>query len=175
MTGETKPHTPAMFLQRFEAKFIPEPNSGCWIWIAGLRTGTGYGQFRISHTDKQRLAHIISYELQFGKVPDGLQLDHKCRMRCCVNPHHLEPVTCRVNLLRGYGWSGIHARKTHCPAGHPYEGSNLRTIHGSRSCQMCNKLRAREYRNNHKEDYNVKRRAAYREKRNNRASTTAIS
>jgi hypothetical protein len=74
-----------------------------------------------------------------------LQIDHLCRVRHCVNPAHLEPVTPRVNARRGFGASGRNARKTHCPAGHPYAGDNLYRypITGDRHCRACGREQKR--------------------------------
>jgi hypothetical protein len=83
--------------ERFEGWVSPEPNSGCWLWTSAL-TRDGYGQFM---TDHSVLAHRWSYEHYVGPIPAGLQLDHLCRVRSCVNPRHLEPVTNRENCYRG--------------------------------------------------------------------------
>jgi hypothetical protein len=83
---------------------IPEPNSGCVLWLGELNSA-GYG--RISqgnnHVGKRvrYLAHRVSYELAKGQVPEGMELDHLCRVRCCINPEHLEPVTRSENNRRG--------------------------------------------------------------------------
>ncbi len=73
-----------------------------------------------------------------GPIPPGLLLDHLCRVTCCVNPDHLEPVTCKVNLNRG-----IHRNvgKTHCPRRHEYSAENTRISNkGSRICRECDRL-----------------------------------
>jgi hypothetical protein len=73
-----------------------------------------------------------------GAVPEGLELDHLCRVRGCVNPKHLEPVTHRENLMRGESWSAVNARKTHCPEGHPYDETNTYIDgKGRRRCREC--------------------------------------
>lgn len=105
-------------LKLFEAKYIPEPNSGCWIWIASLNEA-GYGRFH-----QNRSAHRWAYSHYRGSIPNGSDLDHLCRVRCCVNPWHLEIVSRRTNLLRGVGPTAIHAQQTHCPKGHSYTGDN---------------------------------------------------
>lgn len=81
------------------------------------------------------LAHRVSYEMTRGKILPGLTIDHLCRASLCVNPDHLEAVTMRTNLLRGNGWSGRHARKTHCPRGHSYD---MISVRGARGCRRCN-------------------------------------
>jgi hypothetical protein len=129
-------------LARFEAKYCPEPNTGCWLWF-GAYVKTWYGEVYGSFCSNRvsRLAHRVSYEHHVGPIPDGLDLDHLCRMPRCVNPAHLEPVTRRENILRGKGCSVGNAEKTHCPKGHPYEEGNI-YIHKrgkalNRECREC--------------------------------------
>src|SRR5215471_12258201 len=95
----------------------PEPNNGCWLWTGSLHSG-GYGQVWVNGGPK--LAHRAVYEEVVGQIPDGLELDHLCRVRCCVNPNHLEPVTPRVNLSRCSAISTINSLKTHCDRGHEF-------------------------------------------------------
>lgn len=110
-------------------KFVEKTDS-CWNWT-GTRTWNGYGEY---HYDKERFrAHRFSYQELVGQIPDGLILDHLCRNRLCVNPAHLEPVTNRENLLRGAGFPAVHAKKTTCPRGHPYD----RIYSGERKCSIC--------------------------------------
>jgi hypothetical protein len=70
----------------FEASYIPEPNSGCWLWNESINHA-GYGRMTISR--KTTRAHRISYELYVGRIPDGLHVLHRCDVRGCVNPAHL--------------------------------------------------------------------------------------
>src|SRR5688572_21764976 len=70
-------------------------------------------------------AHRLMYVALRGPIPDGLELDHLCRNHACVNPWHMEPVTGRVNKLRGTSPSAVHAAKTHCPKGHAYTPENV--------------------------------------------------
>jgi hypothetical protein len=91
----------ADLITRFEASYIPEPNSGCWLWIAHRNT-RDYGTIR---DGAHRLsAHRLAHELHIGPIPDGLVIDHLCRVHCCVNPDHLEAVTQHENMLRGLLW-----------------------------------------------------------------------
>lgn len=150
---------------RIESKIIPEPNSGCWIWT-GMLNDAGYGliAMRIGGKKRQRRAHRIYYELVKGKISEKLTLDHLCRVRCCVNPDHLEPVTPVENVMRGESFYATQARKTHCPKGHPYAGANLRiTPHGGRLCRICVARRVREYQARNKEK--VYKARAVRQKR----------
>src|SRR3990167_1418184 len=130
-------------IELFEAKYIPEPMSGCWIWLASLNRW-GYARFQDSGQ-----AHRKAYEYWKGPIPEGLDLDHLCRVRCCVNPAHLEPVSRQTNLLRGIGFPAIYANTTHCPKGHPYEGMNCIKevdrgyIH--RRCRICKNERQFRY------------------------------
>jgi len=112
---------------------------GCWFWTASVDSH-GYGQFRVgTRTIK---AHRFAYEELIGPIPDGLEPDHLCRQHRCVNPTHLEMVTHRENILRGMAPSALHARKTKCPKGHPYDEANTRIDgRGSRQCRACKKAR----------------------------------
>ena len=96
-------------LQRFEEKYIIDPLTGCWLWIGAINEN-GYGLFW--HEGKWGKAHRASYELYVGPIPQGRELDHLCRIRRCVNWVHVEPVTRRVNLLRGDTIVAENARKT---------------------------------------------------------------
>lgn len=116
---------------------IPEarPDLGpCWVWTGSINSG-GYGQYYTK--ERPRLVHPVVYEELIGRVPDGLELDHLCRVRKCCNPRHLEPVTRRVNLLRGETTTAKNAAATHCPSGHPYDEKNTYLFRGSRQCREC--------------------------------------
>lgn len=103
--------------------YVEIQTDGCWHWI-GYRMKNGYGRFK-PRSYVVVLAHRYSYEMTKGPIPYGFHIDHLCRVRYCVNPKHLEAVTCRENLLRGIGFSAENARKTHCVAGHTLSGENL--------------------------------------------------
>lgn len=130
-------------LARFTRKFTVDAN-GCWVWTAAVESG-GYGHMNVGgRAGKMMRAHRLSYEHYIGPIPAGLDLDHLCRVRRCVNPAHLEAVTRRVNLLRGETLTAACAAATHCPQGHPYDGENtyVRTDagrEGQRQCKACNR------------------------------------
>lgn len=118
----------------------------CWIW-QGRPNGNSYGVLRVK--GKTTAAHRFGYELLVGTIPDNLELDHLCRNRLCVRPEHLEPVTTRVNILRGMGRGAIEARMTDCKYGHPLSGENLyiRPSDGKRRCRQCNREKCKLWRN----------------------------
>jgi len=80
---------------RFWMKVQKGPS--CWQWTAAL-SDTGYGSFYDSNRRKQCNAHRFSYELTIGPIPEGMDLDHACSNRSCVNPSHLRPVTRKQNM-----------------------------------------------------------------------------
>lgn len=111
-----------------EELMIPEPNSGCWLWVGAMKP-CGYGY--VNRQGKDQLAHRLSYTQCVGPIPRGLGLDHLCRVLLCINPAHLEAVPHRINVLRGIGPTAVNARKERCPQGHPY------VVLGGRRYQRC--------------------------------------
>jgi hypothetical protein len=123
----------------------------CWLWT-GRRDIGGYGRLWVG--DRDVPAHRWSYERFVGPIPEGLQVDHLCRVRECVNPAHLEPVTQAENIRRGVGASTRNATKTHCPRGHAYTPENtMRRKSGQRRCRICVRAQNRECsrRHNHRQ------------------------
>jgi hypothetical protein len=121
---------------RFWSK-VSKDDDGCWRWTGHLGR-LGYGRFRVG--TRTRPPHQVAYEMGVGPIPPGLELDHLCRNRSCVNPAHLEPVTRQENILRGTSPAALHALKTHCPQGHEFTEDNLVAWHlrrGSRICRTC--------------------------------------
>lgn len=113
--------------------------SGCWLWTA-QRSRSGYAGFFLHGRGASR-AHRVAFELLVQAIPQGLTLDHLCRVRHCVNPAHLEVVTQKENTLRGETGPAINARKTHCYRGHLFSAENTRfTTKGHRSCRACRRL-----------------------------------
>jgi hypothetical protein len=127
----------APFPERFWQKVAKA--DGCWSWTS-VHQSAGYGTFKLNGT--MVLAHRVAYQLLKGPIPAGMQLDHLCRNRGCVNPDHLEPVTREENLKR----SPRHpSNKGFCPQGHPYSGDNLllwdRKGTKARVCRECHRQR----------------------------------
>jgi len=111
-----------------------DPES-CWLWPGA--TSDGYGQIGIGQGERVYV-HRLAYELLVGPIPQGLQLDHLCRVRHCVNPAHLEPVTGWENNRRSSSPTAVNARKTHCRFGHEFTPENTYVFStGSRRCRTC--------------------------------------
>lgn len=107
----------------------------CWLWTAG-HTKEGYGQFYLLR--HKVVAPRFAYELVFGPIAPGLQIDHLCKTPPCVNPAHLEPVTPRENSRRSNAGRNSESKKTHCPANHPYDLFNTHYgTDGARHCRTC--------------------------------------
>jgi hypothetical protein len=132
---------------------ITKPNGeiGCWVWNGAL-SHDGYGRFG-RHINGERYVHRIMYEYYFGTIPDGLTIDHLCRVRNCCNPFHLEVVTLTENISRGnYGW---HGQKTHCPRGHEYNVDNTYfNKRNERYCRACGSMHQRAYKARKKAEAN---------------------
>jgi|SRR5215510_4253507 len=130
------------------AKASTVDDNGCWLWLK-YKNPDGYGTLRYEKV--RYLAHRFSYMTYRGPIPDGLALDHLCRVRSCVNPDHLEPVTWGTNLIRGDGIYMVAHRENICLRGHPLEGDNLSARKdGRRRCKICTNdgARARRARRN---------------------------
>lgn len=125
---------------RFWAR-VDKSSSDCWLW-AGKLNNRGYGVLPVGRRSlceaRTALAHRFAYELLVGPIPEGLQLDHLCRVRHCVNPAHLEPVTPRENTRRA-----APANKTHCKYKHKFTPENTyrQPTTGRRCCDECRRLR----------------------------------
>lgn len=122
-----RPQDPA---RRFASKVGVEVGSSCHWWLADT-SAKGYGRFWDGTRHVQ--AHRFAYERRFGPIPEGLQLDHLCRNRACVNPEHLEPVDNRTNVLLGVGPTAENAAKATCPRGHDL----ILRRNGRRKCVEC--------------------------------------
>jgi len=145
-------------LDRFWEKV--DKSGDCWLWT-GARRKDGYAVIgEGGHGGQNLLVHRVGWESEYGPVPEGLQIDHRCHNddlacpggftcphRACVRPSHLEAVTQQVNLARGRGVEAaavLRRAKTHCPQDHPYSGDNLYvTPAGKRTCRECQRQSAK--------------------------------
>ncbi len=112
---------------------MPITESGCLIWLGALNED-GYGP------------HRLAYETFVGPIPAGLEIDHLCRVRCCINVLHMEPITHAENVRRGN--SGIHlSSRTHCGYGHEFTVENTAYAPGThgRVCKECHRLAKLRY------------------------------
>jgi len=132
-------------LERILAHLIPAAN-GCLEW-EGCCSAWGYGQANVDGVIVY--IHKWLWELVHGPVPAGWEVDHLCRNRRCGNVLHLEAVPKAVNTLRGVGQSALHAKKTHCPLGHPYDVIVVRARgRSTRRCKRCEQVRS-QWRDRH--------------------------
>ncbi len=113
--------------------YVVDPLFGCHL-AQGRRDRDGY-----AFHGKTR-AHIVAWVEVNGPVPDGLELDHMCRVRHCCAPHHCEAVTRSEQEKRKI--ARYRFRRTHCPAGHELTGSNrlVRADTGGLLCRACNAI-----------------------------------
>ncbi len=109
-------------IERFMKFVYPVTESGCWLWTGASRT-RGYGTFHLNR--KNRPAHRISHEIFKGPIPEGFDIDHLCKVTCCVNPDHIEAVTVHENVKRGRGCIARFINATHCKYGHLLDESNV--------------------------------------------------
>lgn len=121
----------ARFMARVEIS-----SNNCWNWCGPLNKG-GYGLSSID--GKRTLAHRAFWLFDQGPIPDGMDLDHLCRNRNCINPAHMEIVTRSVNLRRGFEARG-------CKNGHPFNGDDFSIVNRSdgsteRRCKICHRAR----------------------------------
>lgn len=130
---------PADRAERFWSKV--EPTGFCWLWKES--TVKGHGSFFLSRAEGKAYSHRWAYEHLVGPIPEGLELDHLCRVRHCVNPDHLEPVTRRENFLRGYAIGARSVREGKCRKGHEYTPENTYTRNDGRGrmCRTCGRDR----------------------------------
>lgn len=124
-----------------DARFLASFTRGddCWLWTGPL-SDSGYGLLieKRGGSQTNHRAHRWSYEHHVGPIPDGLVIDHLCRVRHCVNPLHLEPVTSAENIRRGVSFNGS---KTHCKRGHEFTEANTGYQNGGyRYCRTCKQL-----------------------------------
>lgn len=119
---------------------VVKTDDGCWEYARGARPHDSYRQISVGNVNGKsvlRYAHRVAYERLVGPIPDGMQLDHLCRNRLCVNPDHLEPVTAQENTRRAT------TLITKCPSGHDYDAANTAYARtGQRYCRACKREKA---------------------------------
>lgn len=141
------------------------PIGGCWIWTGPLNKD-GYGPFFIEGRNAE--AHRVAFLLLRGEIGEGLVLDHLCRNPCCVNPHHLEPVTLAENFRRGTRPIRRPQRqplREKCANGHEMSEDNIYRYKHLAYCKACIRTASREAR---------RRKTGYYEKHNRDRSETGF-
>lgn len=136
-------------IERFDSKIFKA--GGCWLWTSSLHISDdfkGYGRYWVN--GRQVYAHRFAYEMLIGPIPDGFEIDHLCRRRCCVNPEHLETVTSAENTRRGLV-AQLRQEATHCKNGHEFTPENTLVYDHKnnrrgyiRICRACRDRRGRE-------------------------------
>jgi hypothetical protein len=130
--------------QRVHERIIKHGGEGCWEWQWSTQHhGHAMVARKVSGVRVNVMVHRLMYAWEYGDQP--LPLDHLCGNPPCVNPRHLQPVTPRVNSLRGSGPAAENAQKDHCIQGHPLYGDNLYIQGGRRRCRECGRQRHRKW------------------------------
>lgn len=124
---------------RIRERIAFDPATGCWNWT-GTRNGQRNCGYAVIETcGRKRLVHLVMYEALKGPLPTGLEADHRCWNKRCVNPNHIEAVTHAENIRR------MHQAypRTACVNGHEYTPNNTTVLNGNRACVICYRARVR--------------------------------
>lgn len=143
---------------KWDYKIERIPECGCWIWVGAIHRN-GYGNVHLSKPRRNAVAHRAVYEHLVGPIPNGLELDHLCRVRCCVNPAHLEPVTQKENAERCGSIAALaeSVKRRHeapfCSKGHAMTPDNTYTYPNGlhRQCRECSRIYQRQWGKSRKE------------------------
>jgi hypothetical protein len=132
-------------ITRFERKFIPEPNSGCWLWTDAV-TAKGYGRILVGN--KSRIASRVSHYIYKGTIPTGLLVCHTCDTPSCVNPDHLWLGSAADNMKDCSDKGRFsNQRVNYCKSGHTFDDENTyRQSNGGRGCRICQRASVRKHR-----------------------------
>ncbi len=148
---------PDRVIERFVNLLVIVPFSECW-FLETAPSPDGYSHFAVSHTRQVR-GHRFSYEYFIGPIPEGKHLDHLCRNRECVNPRHLDPVSCRENHMRAPGtMTAINSAKDRCIHGHECGltfSAKAKYGRGERICKECKRLAWEDYDRRKQEEVSV--------------------
>ena len=129
---------------RIERLAVPDPNSGCWLW-SGAVAKNGYGTMTVQK--RTRGAHRVSYQAYVGEIPAGWAVDHRCKVRCCVNPAHLEAVTFAENNARS---PRVKPLPDTCVQGHQLKPGNLYRSKWRRCAECARVMALASYHRNRK-------------------------
>lgn len=137
-----KPKMFDVMLMKCGPFWVLDKDSGCWNWARSTRRSGNfsYGKIKSSKDGKQLLSHRALYSATVSEIAADMTIDHLCRNTLCVNPAHLEPVSMKENILRGYGPAAINARMATCAEGHEFKMVNW-AGRKQRACMTCRAIR----------------------------------
>lgn len=138
----------------------------CWLWQGGKSHGYGITNFE----SRKESVHRTIYRICVGEIPEGLQLDHLCRVKLCCNPAHLEPVTARENIRRGMCPAAKTVRYGYCIRGHKFEEGSYIQCPSGRRCKKCASIRYASYMAANKDHLARRRRIRYLKERAEKAA-----